>query len=228
MKTQHRVRKVWHSDANMNTSMEKPVTETANKTIGTKLCHHNFHSSNVGHLQKVFSNVRKKSSRPQGDEVLDFEVNAVIWESLMLATMKGALHLGQYYQENLRTSDDRLRDLPEWLEGFTDNLEDTKMPALAHFSQDSDSERPSKVALRKHSIYTHIPKDRNGEVCLRTKNTRALCRKRTGEAVPRAIKFGQNNVGHFAEIDLQSDDEMFGISTVEWNTIPWMRTTFAT
>ena len=30
----------------------------------------------------------------------------------------------------------------------------------------------------------------NCEVCLRTKMTRALCRRRTGEAVPRAEKFG--------------------------------------
>ena len=34
------------------------------------------------------------------------------------------------------------------------------------------------------------PQDRNREVCLRTKMTRAPCRRRTGEAVPRAEKFG--------------------------------------
>ena len=44
--------------------------------------------------------------------------------------------------------------------------------------------------LRKHSIYTHFPKDRNFEVCLRTKMTRSPCRRRTGEVVPRAEKFG--------------------------------------
>ena len=42
----------------------------------------------------------------------------------------------------------------------------------------------------KHSIYTHFPEDRNCEVCLRTKMTRAPCRRCTGEAVPRAEKFG--------------------------------------
>ena len=31
-----------------------------------------------------------------------------------------------------RDADDRLRDLPEWLEEFTDNLEDTEVPAPAH------------------------------------------------------------------------------------------------
>ena len=39
-------------------------------------------------------------------------------------------------------------------------------------------------------IFTHLPKDRNCEVCLRTKMTRALCRRRSGEAVPQAEKFG--------------------------------------
>ena len=94
-----------------------------------------------------------------------------------------------------RDSDDRLRDLPEWLEEFADYLEDTEVQAPAHMSQDSDSERPTKVVSksRKHSIRTHFPKDRNCEVCLRTKMTRAPCRRRTGrtgEALLRAGKFG--------------------------------------
>ena len=46
------------------------------------------------------------------------------------------------------------------------------------------------MALGKHSIYTHFPKDRNCEVCLRTKMTLAPCRRRIGEAVPRVEKFG--------------------------------------
>ena len=41
------------------------------------------------------------------------------------------------------TRTDRLRDFPEWLEEFTDNLEDTEVSAPAHTSQ--DSERPTKV-----------------------------------------------------------------------------------
>ena len=36
-----------------------------------------------------------------------------------------------------------------------------------------------------HSIFTHFPKDRNCDICLRTKITRASCRKRTGTVVPR-------------------------------------------
>ena len=42
-----------------------------------------------------------------------------------------------------RDSDDPLQVLPEWLEEFIDNLEDTEVPA--HISHDSDSERSTKV-----------------------------------------------------------------------------------
>ena len=65
------------------------------------------------------------------------------------------------------------------------------MHASAHSSQESVSEHPSKMATksRKHRIKTHFPKDWNCEVCLRTKMTRTPCRRRTGEALPRAEKF---------------------------------------
>ena len=44
--------------------------------------------------------------------------------------------------------------------------------------------------LGKHSVKTHFLKDRNCEICKRTKITRAPCRRRNGEAVPRAANFG--------------------------------------
>ena len=44
--------------------------------------------------------------------------------------------------------------------------------------------------LGKHSVYTHFPKDRNCEIYKRTKITGAPCRRRNGEAVPRAVNFG--------------------------------------
>ena len=44
--------------------------------------------------------------------------------------------------------------------------------------------------LSKHSVCTHFPKDRNCEICQRTKISRAPCRRRNGEAVPRAVNFG--------------------------------------
>ena len=44
--------------------------------------------------------------------------------------------------------------------------------------------------LGKHGVYTHFPKDRNCEICQRTKITRAPCRRRNSGAVPRAENFG--------------------------------------
>ena len=44
--------------------------------------------------------------------------------------------------------------------------------------------------LGKHCVCTHFPRDRNCEIYLRTKITRAPCRRRSGGAVPRAENFG--------------------------------------
>ena len=44
--------------------------------------------------------------------------------------------------------------------------------------------------LDKHSVKTHFPRDRDCEICQRTKITRAPCRRRIGGAVPRAENFG--------------------------------------
>ena len=43
--------------------------------------------------------------------------------------------------------------------------------------------------LGKHSVYNQFPKDRNCEICQRTKIARAPCRRRIGGAVPRAENF---------------------------------------
>ena len=44
--------------------------------------------------------------------------------------------------------------------------------------------------LGKHSVKTHLPKDRNCEICQRTKITRAPCRRCIGRVVHRAENFG--------------------------------------
>ena len=71
-----------------------------------------------------------------------------------------------------------LRDLPE---EFWDNLLDESVPARwdapASSSRESASEPLGKVVSGKHSICTHFPKDRNCDICMRTKITRAPCRK---------------------------------------------------
>ena len=41
-----------------------------------------------------------------------------------------------------------------------------------------------------HSVFTHFPKDTNCGICLKTKITRASCRRRAGTVVPSAEHFG--------------------------------------
>ena len=85
---------------------------------------------------------------------------------------------------------------PEWLQEFRENLVDDEIP-LQEGSHASSSHEASlepttkrREDLGKHSIYTHFPKDRNCEICKQTKITRPPCRRRNGEAVPRAANFG--------------------------------------
>ena len=85
-------------------------------------------------------------------------------------------------------------DIPECLQEFRENLVDERVPEHRD-SHASSSHEPSlepmrSVALGKHSVYTHSPKDRNCEICQRTKIIRAPCRRRIGGAVPRAEIFG--------------------------------------
>ena len=60
---------------------------------------------------------------------------------------------------------DLLRDLPEWLEKFSENLLDERVPAIrdtpASSSRESDPEPSRKLLSAKHSIRTHFPKGHN-------------------------------------------------------------------
>ena len=87
-------------------------------------------------------------------------------------------------------------EIPEWLQEFREILVDDEIP-LQGGSHASSSHEASlepisrrREDLGKHSVKTHFPKDRNCEICQRTKITRAPCRRRNGEAVPRADNFG--------------------------------------
>ena len=88
-------------------------------------------------------------------------------------------------------------EIPVWLQEFRENLVDDEIPVHG----DSHASSSHEVSLEpmfkrredlgKHSVKnTYFPKDRNCEICKRTKITRAPCRRRNGEAVPRAENFG--------------------------------------
>ena len=87
-------------------------------------------------------------------------------------------------------------EIPEWLQEFKENLVDDEIPEHGDSHASSSHEASlepifkRREDLGKHSVYTHFPKDRNGEICQRTKITRAPCRRRNGGAVPRAENFG--------------------------------------
>ena len=87
-------------------------------------------------------------------------------------------------------------EIPEWLQEFRENLVDDEIPvhgnSHASSSHEASLEPTTKRRedLGKHSVYTHFPKDRNCEICKRTKIKKAPCRRRNGEAVPRAEKIG--------------------------------------
>ena len=99
---------------------------------------------------------------------------------------------------------DLLHDLLDWLQGFREKLVDEsspleprRNPALKDQNTSSSShELPMASRAKvdpgsgKHSIYTHFPKDPNCDICLKTKITRASCRRRAGAGVPKAENFG--------------------------------------
>ena len=99
-------------------------------------------------------------------------------------------------ETTIELGDPLYSEIPEWLQEFRENLVDDEIPVQggshASSSHDASSEPTTKRRedLGKHSVYTHFPKDRNCEICKRTKITRAPCRRRNGGAVPRAEKFG--------------------------------------
>ena len=87
-------------------------------------------------------------------------------------------------------------EIPEWLQEFREILVDDEVPER----RDSHASSSHEVSLEptfkrredlgKHSVYTHFPKDRNCEICQRTKITRAPCRRRNGGAGLHAENFG--------------------------------------
>ena len=83
--------------------------------------------------------------------------------------------------------------MPDWLQEFKHGLVDESVPEHRHTFSSSHElplEPRARVVPSKHNMFTHFPNDRSCDVCLRTKITRASCRRRTGTVVPRADNFG--------------------------------------
>ena len=87
-------------------------------------------------------------------------------------------------------------EIPEWLQEFRENLVDDEIPLQGGSHASSSHEVSLKPTTKrredssKHNVHTHFPRDRNCEICKRTKITRASCTRRIGGVVPRAENFG--------------------------------------
>ena len=67
---------------------------------------------------------------------------------------------------------------------------DVKTLAVLLMNYQWSCEQKVEPGSGKHRVYTHFPMDPNCDFCLRTKNTRASCRGRTGTVVPGMENFG--------------------------------------
>ena len=55
-------------------------------------------------MEKVFSIVRQTYGRSPTDDLNDLDVNTVVWCIFMSVTLQAAVHLGQDYSGNLRST----------------------------------------------------------------------------------------------------------------------------
>ena len=103
---------------------------------------------------------------------------------------------GQLEETTIERGNSSNSEILDWLQEFSENFGDDEIPSQGGSHASSSHEASlepifkRREDLGKHSVYTHFRKDRNCEICKRTEITRAPCRRRNGEAVPRAEKFG--------------------------------------
>ena len=122
----------------------------------------------------------------------------------------GATGKTQQNPEKKKNEDDEelqggiLRDLPDWPQEFRENLVDESVPLEPWRSPEQGSQDTSKSSHElpmeprakvepgsgKHIVYTHFSKDPNCDICLKTRITRASCRRRAGTVMPRSEIFG--------------------------------------
>ena len=93
-------------------------------------------------------------------------------------------------------SDSLYSEIPEWLQEFREILVDDEIPVHGDSHASSSHEASLEPIFKRredvgnHIVYNHFPKDRNCEICKRTKITRAPCRRRNRGAAPRSENFG--------------------------------------
>ena len=87
-------------------------------------------------------------------------------------------------------------EIPEWLQEFRENLVDDEIPKHGDSHASSSHEvslEPTfqrREDLCKYSVYTHFPRPKLRDLSEEPKLQGLPCRRRNGEAVPRAENFG--------------------------------------
>ena len=81
----------------------KPVGSIKNQLVRKKLDYHNIQISDERYLGKVLKHLRQKLNLPESEKIHDKKTNVLIWELCMSTTMKAAVHLGNFFFENLVT-----------------------------------------------------------------------------------------------------------------------------
>ena len=89
---------------------------------------------------------------------------------------------GSADKEDEMDKEESTQGIPDWLQPFTDNLEDLEKHVPAHISEgeNSDSEGSTSGETKTETQYS-FSKDRICDVCLRTKIMRSPCRRRHEE-----------------------------------------------
>ena len=123
---------------------------------------------------------------------------------------------------------EKSQELPGWLQESSGDLVDESTSTELWENPEQGSQDTSKSSREfptqprakvepgsaKHRAFTHLPKDPDFDICLKTKITKVSCRRRAGTVVPRAITADHNPPGEENEFDVQSRGTRFGNSVV--------------
>ena len=133
---------VWQTDAKTSASAVRPAAEGSGIVNVDSVCPNNFQISVacVPHLEKVCSNLRQNIGRTSGDDMNDLDVNSLIWEMFLSATLDAAVHLGQGYLDNLHSAENQTQRTIKQLLDVTKKLitDQTEIQSFSKIDRHTD------------------------------------------------------------------------------------------
>ena len=168
------------------TGGQKPHLTKNGKTINCKKANYvPFVVPGLSTSSSTSSSLAWSTSSSQ-DTVINTENPATERSEIMSEESRGNPSCGSAETENTNKNEDDeelrselLQDVLEWLQDFKENLVDKSAQPHQYFPSSSHEllmEPRSKVVpcSGKRSVCTHFPKDRNCDICLRTKKIQGL------------------------------------------------------